>query len=378
MQKKYLTEAVKMPDVKGKSITLDDIKRANQNVVKIYVNKAIQPYIDNINSEMNSVDSYEAGHIITGIKPLIYPDTLNDGLVNVILCVEMNNYPVLATDVYPFSFSDINAVDDCAFSLNTVGFADGMRSLYEQDLCRFDQFDMVNDAYDAIVNSDCMKYINNISFRIVEGDDTFEIDEYSFENLTYIIDDFQIYPERTANDTIPNPIEKSIYFLSNTDNFDLSKPIECIAFKCDTVDFGEINDEYIKHMTDVVMSAAAVLKKYGMSTNGIAFDSWTDGVGDSEKFIQLLSELDLVENFNLKNNNNFYIEMLSCDVRLYIKRCIRDENYSIDFFDTTSENDCRNILSVIAEGINAKQDIFVYYPATGSYTTIARTPSIQF
>lgn len=327
---------------------------------------------------MNSDDSYEAGHIITGIKPLIYYDTLSNGLVNVILCVEMNNYPVLATDVYPFSFTKINEVNDCAFSLNTVCFTDGMRSLYEEDFCRFDQFDMVNDTYNAIVNSDCMKYINNIQFRIVDGNNTFEIVEYSFENLTYIIDDFQVYPERTANDTIPNPIEKSIYFLSNTDNFDLSKPIECIAFKCDNVDFGEINDEYIKHMTDVVMSAAAVLKKYGMSTNGIAFDSWIDGADAGEKFIQLLSELDLVENFNLKNNSNFYIEMLSLDVRFYIERCIRDKNYSIDFFDTTSNDDCTNILSVIAEGKNAGQDIFVYYPVTGSYKTIARKPSIQF
>lgn len=349
-------------------------KNAKQFIAD-YVKKSIQPYIDNINSEMSS---YSDGNIITGVKPFIYFDSLHDGLVNVILCVKMNNYPVLATDVYPFSFYKINEVDECAFSLNTVCFADGMRSLYEQDLCRFDQFDIVNDAYDAIVNSDCMKYINNISFYITEGKDNFGTVEYSFKNLTYTIDDFQVYPERTANDSIPNPIEKSIYFLSNTDNFDLSKPIECIAFKCDNVDFGEINDEYRKHMTDVVMSAAAVLKKYGMSTNGIAFNSWMEGIDDDIKFIQLLSELDLVKNFNLKNNSNFYIEMLSTDVRSYIERCVGDENYNIDFFDTSSDDDCINILSVIAEGINAGQDIFVYYPVTGSYKTIARKPSNPF
>lgn len=48
MQKRYLTEAFRMNNVKGKSITLDDIKRIN---AKIYVSKAIQPYIDNINSK---------------------------------------------------------------------------------------------------------------------------------------------------------------------------------------------------------------------------------------------------------------------------------------------------------------------------------------
>lgn len=430
MYKRYLMESVRMNNAKGKPITVNDVARINQNIeLKTQIDDAkncVNEAIDNFFKWYGASSSAEYNYLLPSWKLYRVPMEQYQYIVNFdsthtkfdITVPIFFDFNVIDKNFNPFVDSVKSEFSIDAFSLNTYLQFDNMYELYDIRVPgQIENFETVNKYFFRNVPNKISKQLKNkcpafnkLSFVIIETNGTSSQNSKYFKNYNFGDCSFLVPLSQGNTPSIEflNALQEELKFLSNFINFDLHKPIKQLCFDFGVEDLCNIDYD----MPDIISHTAATLKKYGMSTNGISFtlnsnsdetndaiyaffdtkynsastpdnntnisddDDLYEGVPFTLAFhdndtsvVSNLANLNLEQMFNTQKSTEFFIEFNANVVKTYICRQMLINNYNIELFGATQENECHEILNVINSGLSHGETIFVYYPVTGSYKT---------